>query len=412
MSSQLSILLDRARSVPYYNILWGKSNYANFAEYPLADKKLFVPNNLSSSLAVPEKNISYYYFSAGSTGNPKMIPFTAKEWAGRVRYRGECYKKAGVTKNDRVAILLSFGPWIAGPSAQDALLQLGCTVFPIGQLSEDEEIVGLFSIFERHKINILVTAPSLAQRFAYVYAKRKGKHTVKLDKIITSGEFITDTLKKQLQQLFGAETFSSYASSESFIGIECRQHNGFHYNPDEVFIETLDDKNRPKDEGGNIIISVLGSSAIPIVRYPMGDLGAVDITPCSCGNSWPKILWKGRTHEAFSVAGQVSIRSYQLKDAFARSGILVTRCEIELLEREAGKDLVVFNLYTINQLNSVELEEKEKALENLLKHSSMDFNDVIHQNIVKLKVILRSDLGPRVSPKTKIKVCDKREHVR
>lgn len=384
MKLKIQPLIERALTTQYYSNLWAKSSHQNLTELPLSDKSLFSSKDSAQSLAVDANDISYFYFSAGTTGNPKMIPFTVQEWEKRAKYRGACYANlVGLESPNKVAVLLPFGPWVAGPSAQTALLQFGCTVFPIGLLSEDEEMVGLFSIFERHKIDTLVTAPSFVQRLAYLYNKEENKPKLQIKKVVTSGEFITDSLRQKVMETFGAHIFTSYASSESFIGCECEAHSGFHYDPNEVFIETLDDNGGATHEYGTVTITVLRSEAVPIIRYPMGDLGKIDTTPCSCGSNLPRLIWGGRGHEIFEVAGGVNVYPYQIKDALTRSDVQISRCEIDIFDNDAGKDLVVFNLFTKDQIS-----EKQPGFAQLLKNMSIDFNDVVHHNIVDIKVNL------------------------
>lgn len=406
MELKIQLLIKRALTTQYYSNLWAKSSHENLTELPLSDKLLFSSQELGRSLAVDANDISYFYFSAGTTGNPKMIPFTAREWENRAKYRGACYTNLiGLGLHNKVVVLLPFGPWVAGPSAQTALLHIGCTVFPIGLLSEDTEMVGLFSIFERHKIDTLVTTPSFAQRLIYLYRKEENKPNIQLKKVITSGEFVTDSLRQKAMETLGAQIFSTYASSESFIGSECEAHKGFHFDPSKVFVETLDDKGTTTNEYGTVTIAVFESEAVPIVRYPMDDLGKIDATSCSCGSNLPRLIWGGRGHEIFEVAGGVNVYPYQIKDALSRSDVQVVKCEIEIFDNNAGKDLVIFNIFTKDP-------HKEKELEQLLKNMSIDFHDVVHHNIVEMKVNLKGIEKMTIGPKLKLIINDKRHNVR
>lgn len=415
MEKRLRELLRRAGKAPYYRSLsrgTANSSVHQFEKMPLSNKALFDSKKIDDSLAVPKNRLSHYYFSAGTTGNPKMIPFTNREWIKRSAYRKELYELIGLNKNSRVAILLPFGPWVAGPSAQEALSQLGCVVFPIGALNSKEEIQGLFSIIKKHSIDTIITFPSFLQNFiAHYDGSRKNK--IALKNIITSGEYIPATLRNKVKKLFGAETYSSYATSESFIGIECSALDGFHYDPKEILVEIVDPHTHaPTNETGLVVITVLSSEAVPIVRYNLDDLCIVQGSRCSCGSRLPRILWQGRTQETFVVAGAVNVYSYQIHDALSKSKIPINKCVIEITDNGTGKDTLMFDLYTTTQSNTWPAGIK-KSLKVLLGNMSMDFNDVVLYKLVKIKVNLHQDENIEKNlKKRRVSIHDKREYVR
>lgn len=206
-----------------------------------SDKTLFFKSNLDKIITSFNERISFFYFSGGTTGQPKTIPLSKKELQYRSKYRSDCYKKIGINKGDNVAILLPFGPWVAGPSAYSAIKEIGCTVFPFGLLKDEHEIVSLFSIIKNHKINILVTTPSFLDTLLY-FLKKNNINDIKINKIVTSGEFITEKLREDVKQYMSSDLYSTYASSEAFIGYECSEHSGYHFDPRRVGIKIKDGK--------------------------------------------------------------------------------------------------------------------------------------------------------------------------
>ncbi len=410
MSRKLDALLERAASTQYYKDLW-KEKYYSFEKYPLSDKKMFDPGKRQDILAVNENQISYYYFSAGTTGKPKMIPLTLSELDQRAKYRGYCYELAGISKKSRVAILLPFGPWVAGPSAQSGLFYTGCTVFPIGLLSNDDEMKSLFKTLKANEIDTLVSTPSFIQRLLYLY-EMEDHPPMFLSKIITSGEHVSDSLRERTKEVWGTEIYSSYASSESFLGIECSEHYGFHYDTNEIIIEIVDEINLTHTEDtGVIVITSLGSEAIPIVRYPMDDLGFISHSKCACGSTLPKVIWRGRTKGTFEVAGGVNITSNQIVDALSRSSVPYQKCDVEVLEREIGRDNLIFTLYR----NTKNKKTKNNSLEearSLLLGMSMDFRDVVYHNLVSISINIVEDETLQLNYKMNIKVYDRRKDAR
>ncbi len=281
----------------------------------------------------------------------------------------------------------------------------------MGLLNSDQEMKGLLSIIRKHKINIIVSTPSFVQNLLDVNNKENSK--AMLDKIITSGEFIPNPLKQLIERSFNAKVYSSYATSESFIGIECFQCNGFHFDRKNIIVEILDEKtNLPTNDSENIVITSLDSEAIPLIRYCLNDIGIVDYSKCSCRSSLPRVIWKGRTPETFVVAGGVNVYSYQIHNALSKSGVYVGRCEIDILDNGPGKDLVVFNIYTDGK-NIKRSKTISKKISSLLNSMSIDFSDVICCKTVNTITKIKLDKNPRTSvKKSAIIINDKRKYAR
>ncbi len=409
MENKTKRLLQKALKTHYYNNLWKDISIDSplkFETLPLSDKSLFNSKNITNSLSVNSNKISQYYFSSGTTGDPKIFPFTNQDWTKRTKYRKKCYELIGITKKDKVIIMLPFGPWIAGPLAQAALMSIKCTVFPVGDLSEKEEIKGLFQIIKNNNINVIVTAPSFLEKFLSVYTKLN--ETFSIEKIVTSGEYISKESKRDAFLLLGAKTYSSYATSETFMGIECENENGFHYNPKEVKIEIINKNGKI----GSIVVTVFSSDAVPIIRYKIDDIGFIEKKPCSCGIKWPRINWKGRASEVFAVAGAVNVGSKQVHDIISKSELMISGCDIEINDdKNKGNDLVKFTFFTPTT-PSYWPKNIKKKLKSLIENMSIDFKDVVHHNIVKVKVDIIFHKKNTKRIKKIIRIEDKRKNVR
>lgn len=409
ISEHIKDRIKTALRVPYYRQLWGDS-VLTFNNLPLSNRHLFDAETISDSYAVNEKEISYCFFSSGTVSTPRMIPFTAQEWKNRAAYRAACYAQCGVRKTDKAAILLPFGPWIAGPSAQSALIELGCTSFPIGLLANEAEIEGFISIIEKHSINVLITTPSFLESFLDIL--EKNKKNLKLRLIITSGEYLHGELKKRAREVCYAETFSAYGSSESFIGIECRCSNGFHFDPQLILVETIDKKtNKPTKAGGRIVITNPLAEAVPLIRYELEDLGKISYSKCACGSNLPRIIWQGRESKNFVVAGAVNVYPYQIYEALAKSKFSISRCEIELLDHQSGQDLVIFNFFFKDPPEDTTQAFNE--LQEIINNLSIDFNDVSVSKLVSTVINIKPNTKLKYYfKKEKLYIYDKRSYIR
>jgi len=355
------------------------------------DKNIFLNYNLSLM-----NRADFIFFSGGTSGNPKVIPFSKKDWKIRTDYRASCYKFAGLEEKSNIAIMLPFGPWIAGPSAHEAILKLKSGTFPLGMVDSENEMKVLLNLFEKHNIKNLITTPNFLSFFCKIYKKNKFKF--KLNLIFTSGEVTTHLHRKIARNILNAEIFSCYASSEAFVGIECKKHDGFHYNTTYIDISLQDiDDNR-----NTILLTVKGSHLIKINKYKIGDLGE-KISKCNCGSNWPKIRLIGRAENAFIINGAVNVFPYQIKTVLDKFGDKIIRCNVVILSKKEI-DIVVFYLFTEEKLTSAEIINIDRKLKDL----SFDFADVIHRGIVKIDIKNKLYKRKINEQKNKININDKR----
>jgi phenylacetate-CoA ligase len=107
--------------------------------------------------------------------------------------------------------------------------------------------------------------------------------------VLTGGEVFDPVLKKRACAELDAEFFNFYGAYEfGALGYECHAHEGLHLNSDHFILECLDDdKTAEFGQAGVAVVTSLYASAMPFIRYKLGDLCALFRTQCSCGCSFP-----------------------------------------------------------------------------------------------------------------------------
>lgn len=118
--------------------------------------------------------------------------------------------------------------------------------------------------------------------------------------IMTGGEYLSDTLRKQLADTFGCYVQTSYSCTEGgTIACECTEQH-FHINDDWLIVEPVDNDNRPVPPGvqaDKILLTNLYNFTQPFVRYEVTDRVVLHDTPCKCGNPAPWLSLEGRTDD-------------------------------------------------------------------------------------------------------------------
>jgi phenylacetate-CoA ligase len=244
--------------------------------------------------------------TSGSTGTPVLFYMTHDNWCLRmaVKYRSEDFigkplgtpatmiwgHKPGQTRSARLKNSLYW----AFQNYQFI------SAFDIG---EDRLIEGLSSIrrFGSRFIESYVTVVYLMARLIEKYRLSPPK----LDGIIAGAERLYDFQKEQIERSFACPVFNRYGCTEfSNVATECERREGLHVNVDNLWVEVVDDEDRPvTDAVGDIVITDLSNRAMPLIRYKIGDKGVMTNAACSCGRSFPMLREiVGRVSETLKTA--------------------------------------------------------------------------------------------------------------
>ena len=103
----------------------------------------------------------------------------------------------------------------------------------------------------------------------------------------TTGSVIDDSLRSFVTDVFDAELFETYASTEAGpIAFQCR-NGGYHVLSDYVHLEVIENDN-PVESGkqGHVTVTKLYGIGTPIIRYTaMNDIASPLYEKCDCGLS-------------------------------------------------------------------------------------------------------------------------------
>ena len=104
--------------------------------------------------------------------------------------------------------------------------------------------------------------------------------------ILTTGEMLYPEQKAELSRAFSAQVFSYYGSNEvGALAFEC-EAGSRHVAEEHVILEAVDEQGAPVwDEPGRLLVTDLDNFAMPLIRYELGDIGALTRQPCACGRS-------------------------------------------------------------------------------------------------------------------------------
>ncbi|MBU0527554.1 AMP-binding protein [Candidatus Micrarchaeota archaeon] len=165
---------------------------------------------------------------------------------------------------------------------------------------------------KKYKSTIFGGYPSEMQCLAH--ANNELENPIKLKYIFSGAEVLSPATRKFIEDSFSCPVFNAYACWEfGPIAFECPEEHNLHINSRSVYLEVLDQNGKPKKSGtGEIVISGLLNTGMPLLRYRLGDLGSLGgACPCGRGHQVLKsiegrsddwiILPSGRVRPAFSM---------------------------------------------------------------------------------------------------------------
>jgi len=245
---------------------------------------------LGTCLTVPFTDCLRLLRSSGTTRAPLFWADDAESWGSVVRASQALWEMGGVTRADRIFLTTPFGassgPWIMHAGAS----QLGCLNFSLGRATLSEQL----SLIRRFTPTVLASKPRDLLALALA-AETAGLEPAAFGvrRLICGGApgaHQTET-RRELERRWGAECFDRYGMTEvGSIAGECSAHcGGMHVLESELIAEVVDaDSGQPPADGstGELVLTHLGRTTCPIVRYRTGDQVRLDrLSRCACGHS-------------------------------------------------------------------------------------------------------------------------------
>ncbi|MHC4399939.1 MAG: phenylacetate--CoA ligase family protein [Planctomycetota bacterium] len=239
-----------------------------------------------TNLTFPLKRYTRIHQTSGTTAEPIHWLDTAESWSWWGRCWAAVYAGAGVGPADRVLFAFSFGPFIGFWSGHEGARQIGALSIPGGGTSS----LGRLKAVLLHQATALVCTPTYALRLAEV-AVEEGIDAAasSVRTTIHAGEpgASLPATKRRIETAWGARCYDHVGATEiGAWGFECQAQSGVHLNEGEFIGEVIDpDTGKPAVEG-ELVITNLGRTGMPVIRYRTGDRVKLEAGPCPCGRTF------------------------------------------------------------------------------------------------------------------------------
>lgn len=319
----------------------------------------------------PLESYTRFCQTSSTTGHPLRWIDTPASWNWMLDCWERVFTEAGVRMGDRIFFAFSFGPFLGFWTAFDAATRMGCLAIPGGGMSSTARLRTLID----SQAQVLCCTPTYAIRLAEV-ARAEGTDlsSLAVRTVIVAGEpggSVPGTRALLERHWSGARIVDHHGMTETGpVSYECARRTGvLHVMEREFFAEVIDPASGAAASEGELVLTNLGRTAAPVVRYRTGDMVRVDNAgPCACGTNEMALVGgiRARRDDMVVVRG-VNVYPSAIEDVIRACGG-VAEYRVEIL--------------TVRAMNEIRLQVEPEAADEQLAH--------------RLESALRDALGLRI----------------
>ena len=325
--SALWELLPRAEALsPFYRRKFaeagcmgiGRGDWERFRRIPFTTAE-DIKEKPEDFLCVPAKEIARIITlkTSGSSGNPKRLFFTEEDLLATADFF-ETGMQYMVKPGDRVTVYME-GPgfYSIGGLLKEGLSRIGVEVTVHGLIRDmqaaarDGEGRDCFIGTAGQMYALAVEAPGLRPK-----------------SVLLSADYVPVSVKRFLENTWKCTVFTHWGMTETGYGggVQCGAREGYHMRDLDLLLEVVDpETGEPVLDGelGELVLTTLRRTGMPLIRYRTGDLGRFIVSPCPCGTLKPRLAEvEGRLTDVISLSGGKRLSMHVLDELLLSSGIV------------------------------------------------------------------------------------------
>ena len=378
-TEKLRRTIETALNSPFYGQRLGRlgitpdsiKTVGDIRKIPFTTKQDLRDNYPFGLVAGDMKDAVRIHSSSGTTGHPTVVVYSRHDidsWANMIArnmYMVSC-RDTDVFQNSS-----GYGMFTGGLGFQYGAEKLGATTVPAAAGNSKRQIM----FIRDFGTTCLHAIPSYAVRLAEVFREEGlDPRETKLHTLFIGAEPHTDEQRRRIERMLGVKAYNSFGMTEMNgpgVAFECKRQDGMHLWEDNYIVEIVDpDTLEPVPDGeyGEMVLTTLDRTMMPILRYRTRDLTRIIPEQCPCGRTHRRIdRIKGRTDDMFIIKG-VNVFPMQVEKILAQfpglgSNYLITLDTVDdndIMTVEVELDSMPTDVYP-------ELQKMTKNIQRALK---------------------------------------------
>jgi phenylacetate-CoA ligase len=378
---RLKETLKRASKAPFYRER-GLGDYivndlSEVRKLPFTTKQDLRDAYPYGMVCTPLTEVVRLHSSSGTTGTPTVIYHSAADIDSWTELVTRCLYMMGLRTSDVFQNMTGYGLFTGGLGLHYGAERLGCLTIPAGPGNTKRQLK-FMKDFRTTAIHVI---PSYAMYLADTLEAEgidPRKEFPDFKYAILGAEPHSEETRRKVQEFFGIKAFNSYGLSEMNgpgVAFECPYMQGMHIWEDAFLVEIVDPETLeplPLGEKGEMVLTTLSRTAMPIIRYRTKDLTRFIPGECACGRTHLRIeRIAGRCDDMMILKG-VNIFPMQI-EAVLNSIPGVGRNYRIILEQKNHNDHMIIRVEIDPTINV----DAYKSLESLRARITRELRDEI-----------------------------------
>lgn len=339
-------------------------------------------------------------YSSGSTDSCVLRFSSPREELAEQAITEQVFRRAGMRAGDSF-VCLEVGAAEIYDFYCRAARNIGATQTSYMKVTND--YATSFEPLRRLNPQVILTLPSLMVK-AWPSVKNywpRGESPIR--SFIHMGEPLHPDLKAEIMDVLGCKIYSFYGTTElGGMGGECHEGNGCHFDPSLICPTLMNAKEvSPGVFEGEGFFTTLHFQHQTVVKYRVGDLVRINLNPCPCGDSSPRLHFVERTNDSFIVTGD-KFRYDAIHATLRKTVPELDLMTIHITDIESStKSLITLILPEA-------LESRKEQILETLKKGMFELDSVYHYGFVDFAVqfVPLADFGDRKNKR----VVDERKY--
>jgi len=280
---------------------------ADVKKLPFMFKRDLRDNYPDRIFTATQDELVRYHVSSGTTGKPTVVGYTQKDLDLWTTSLARGLTSIGLGRGDVIQVSYGYGLFTGGLGMHYGAERIGATVLPTSVGNTERQI----ELMQDLGATAIACTPSYLLHMGEV-AEKMGvsiRKDTRLRTGILGAEPWTEKMRVRIEDWLGIKAYDIYGTSELSgpMFTECSEQNGFHVWSDLALVEIIDPKTEEPlepGESGEVTITILQKEALPMIRYRIGDIAAMDDAVCACGRTNPRIhRIQGRVDDMLIIRG-------------------------------------------------------------------------------------------------------------
>ena len=343
--------------------------------------------------ASPMKEVVRLHASSGTTGKPIVVAYTREDIQVWTNVMLRSFAACGLHEGDIIQNAYGYGLFTGGLGAHYGAEALGATVIPISGGNTQRQLM----VMKDFGVTAICCTPSyflhLIDQAPEVGVNLK---ELPLRAGVFGAEPWTESMRRRIEADSGIKAYDIYGLSEIIgpgVAMECQCQAGPHIFEDYFYPEIINIKSgKPCADGeeGELVLTTLGKSAMPMIRYRTRDITTLASEACECGRTLRRIKRIGRRADDMFIIRGVNVYPSQIETALLKVEGALPHYQI-VLTREKDLDVMEVQVEVTPEVFGDTVGALEQLQNNLAKSIESTVGARATVRLVQPRTIQRSE---------------------